>query len=252
MSYVKMRFMHEEHDNSLQNYPRPMVMVDIAIFTVEEAELKVLLIKRGLPPYQDAYALPGGAVRIDKDNSLEAAAKRELIEETGVSNQYLEQLGTYGDAARDPRGWSISVAYFALVAATEVRLSAGSDATEAHWHTLRNDQVNLDLAFDHAHILQDAVDRLRAKMAYTDIAGHLLPEEFTLSDFQRVYEIVMQEKLNKSSFRQRVEKAGLVQLIPGKMRTGSNRPAQLYRFVCREGSRMFFPRSIVWAERRDD
>jgi len=231
-----------------EGYPRPAVMVDIVIFTVDNDTLKVLLVKRGLPPFQGMWALPGGSVRLGTDHSLEDAAMRELLEETGVKNHYLEQLYSYGGASRDPRGWSVSVAYFALVPACEAR--AGSDAAEAHWHSIHGLQVDLELAFDHARLLQDAIERLRAKLDYSDIAVHLLPEEFTLGDFQRVYEIIMQEKLNKASFRQRVERAGLVEAVAGKMRTGRNRPAQLYRFVESSSRRVFFPRSIVWAERK--
>jgi 8-oxo-dGTP diphosphatase len=231
-----------------EGYPRPAVMVDIVIFTVDQEVLKVLLVRRGIPPFQGQWALPGGSVRLGTDSSLEDAAMRELREETGVGNHYLEQLYSYGDAQRDPRGWSVSVAYFALVPACETR--AGSDAAEAHWHEIHGHRVELDLAFDHAKILQDAIERLRSKLDYSDIAVHLLPEEFTLGDFQRVYEIIMQEKLNKSSFRQRVERAGLVAAVEGKMRVGRNRPAQLYRFVEPSGRRVFFPRSIVWAERK--
>ncbi len=231
-----------------KHYPTPTVMVDIVIFTVEDELLKVLLVKRGIEPFLGHYALPGGAVRIAQDACLEDAARRELIEETGVANTYLEQLYTYGNAQRDPRGWTVSVAYFALVAASEVQLKAGSDAAEARWHSIFGNQVGLLLAFDHAHILQEAIERLRSKLDYTDIAVHLLAQEFTLGEFQHVYEIIMQEKLNKSSFRQRVDRAGIVEPIAGKMRTGANRPAQLYRFVSSEGKRVFFPRSIAWAE----
>jgi 8-oxo-dGTP diphosphatase len=232
-----------------ERYRKPSVMVDIVIFTIEDDALKVLLVKRGVYPFKGHYALPGGAVNVENDQSLEQAALRELTEETGVENRYLEQMQTYGSATRDPRDWTISVAYFALVAAKEVQLRAGSDASEASWHKIDGNAVDLPLAFDHAVILQDAIERLRSKLDYSDIAVHLLSEEFTLSELQRVYEIIMQEKLNKSSFRQRVERAGLVQAIEGKMRTGSNRPAQLYRFVQSDQPRVFFPRSIVWAER---
>jgi 8-oxo-dGTP diphosphatase len=229
-------------NDTLEHYPKPTVMVDIVIFTVFEDILKVLLIKRGLPPFHGEYALPGGMLRIEQDRDLEAAAMRELIEETGVKNQYLEQLYTYGNPHRDPRGWTVSVAYFALVAADEVHLKAGTDATEAKWHDVQGHQVAVKLAFDHDEILQTAIKRLRSKLDYSDIAVHLLPKEFTLSELQKVYEIILQEKLNKSSFRLRVSRAEIVKPIKDKMRTGANRPAQLYEFVQRD--RIFFPRSI--------
>ncbi|OAD21778.1 NUDIX hydrolase, core domain protein [Candidatus Thiomargarita nelsonii] len=177
-----------------ETYPpytkRPAIMVDIVIFTVADERLKVLLIKRGIPPFKGSYALPGGAVQIDTDQSLEDAAKRELFEETGVKNQYLEQLYTYGDPQRDPRGWTVSVAYFALVAADEIKLNAGTDAAEAFWYPIQGNQLKISLAFDHAHILQKAIERLRSKLDYTDIAVHLLSKEFTLSEFQRFSDLL--------------------------------------------------------------
>ncbi len=237
-------------NSNLSLYPSPTVMVDIVIFTVEQDTLKVLLIKRGIEPFYGENALPGGSVQLEHDHTLEDAAKRELEEETGINHTYLEQLYTYGSAQRDPRGWTVSVAYFALVAADEVRLKAGSDAAEAYWHSIQGHRVEFPLAFDHAIILQDAIERLRAKVEYTDIAVHLLPQAFTLSEFQRIYEIIMQETLNKSSFRKRVDQAGIVKPIKGQMRTGSNRPAQLYRFTNTNNNRLFFPRSLVWAEKK--
>ncbi|ALG66805.1 NUDIX hydrolase [Beggiatoa leptomitoformis] len=246
----------DESYDTLESYKKPTVMVDIAIFTVEDNTLKVLLIKRGIAPYKDCWALPGGALRVEQDESLETAALRELAEETGVNpqlgaqRQYLEQLHTYGGRNRDPRGWTVSVTYFALVAINEVSLRAGTDAMAAQWHTITGHRVDIPLAFDHEDILHDAITRLRSKLDYTDIAVHLLPKEFTLSELQRVYEIIMQEKLNKSSFRQRVDRAGIVKPIKGRMRTGSNRPAQLYQFIQHKHDRMFFPRSIAWAQER--
>ncbi|MCP4699121.1 MAG: NUDIX hydrolase [Gammaproteobacteria bacterium] len=234
-------------DRMMKRGKRPFVMVDIVIFTVTDDILKVLLVKRGIHPFKDQWALPGGAVQTETDKTLEDAAMRELVEETGLKNNYLEQLYSFGDADRDPRGWTVSVAYFALVAADEVTLKAGTDAAEAQWHAVKNNKI--DLAFDHRKILEQAVERLRSKQDYTAIAVHLLPREFTLGEFQRVYEIIMEEKLNKSSFRKRVMKAEIVKPVKGKMRIGPNRPAQLYRFVKRKGNKTFFPRSLVWAER---
>lgn len=225
----------------------PLVMVDIVIFTVEADALRVLLVRRGVDPFVGEWALPGGAVRGDLDQTLADSARRELIEETGVENPYLEQLYTYGDAVRDPRGWTVSVAWFALVPVQTV--TAGTDAADARWFTVDGEGVTETLAFDHARILRDAIRRLRDKLEYTDLAVHLLPETFTLSELQRTYELIMQEKLNKSSFRKRVEKAGMVRAIEGQMRMGSNRPAQLYRFERASEDRLFFPRSIAWARR---
>lgn len=246
-------------NNPFEHYARPNVMVDVVIFTIQQDTLKVLLIKRAIPPFENDWALPGGAIHIEIDDSLEAAAMRELREETGLDPQavdangsprhYLEQLSTYGNPRRDPRGWTVSIAYFALVPVDVAHLTAGTDAKAAQWHPIYGDKVELSLAFDHAKILQDAITRLRSKLDYTDIAVHFLPQEFTLSELQHVYEIIMQEKLNKSSFRLRVERACMVRPIEGKMRLGSNRPAQLYEFI-EKNDRLFFPRSLAWAQER--
>jgi 8-oxo-dGTP diphosphatase len=229
----------------LDKYKKPTVMVDVAIFTLQDKQLKVLLVKRGIPPFQGMWALPGGALHVEEDNTLEAAALRELYEETGVSSPYLEQLYTYGSRDRDPRDWVVSVAYFALVSADSIAVQYGTDAADARWWSVYDSGVNIELAFDHQRILEDAVHRLRSKLEYTSIAVHLLPSEFTLAELQHTYELLLQSKLDKSSFRQRVKGAGIVVEVKGKMRTGSNRPAQLYRFCPNKKRSLFFPRSLA-------
>ncbi|MDG4596098.1 MAG: NUDIX domain-containing protein [Candidatus Contendobacter sp.] len=222
-------------------YEKPSFTVDLVIFTVRDEHLHVLLVKRAEHPFKGCWALPGGFLDPRRDASVDACAARKLIQETGVRAPYLEQLKTYGSRDRDPRGWTATTVYFALMASESVRL-LGNQA-EASWVGVRGDQVDFELAFDHAQILADAVERLRSKLEYTHIAVHLLPEEFTLPELQRTYEIILQQPLDKSSFRRRVIQADMLEELTGKQRDGFGRPAQLYRF--RDyGRRTFFPRSI--------
>lgn len=237
-------------------YRKPTVMVDVVIFTVREEVLQVLLVKRGEHPFKGEWSLPGGGLRVDKnsdgfDESIEEAALRELREETGVTPPYLEQLKTYGGATRDPRDWTVSVVYFALVPADNINLRAGTDAAAAAWFPVSNSKVGVKLAFDHRHILGDAIQRLRSKVEYTAIAANLLPKQFTLTQMQRMFELLLQEKIEKKAFRLRVEKAGLVEPIPGAKVVGlPTRPAQLYRFVKRKERELFFPRSLALAAKK--
>ncbi|NOZ73398.1 MAG: NUDIX hydrolase [Chloroflexi bacterium] len=212
--------------SSQKEYPRPMVTVDLVLFTFAEQELRVLLIRRGHEPFAGAWALPGGFVNIDE--KLETAAQRELREETGVTGVYLEQLYTFGDPDRDPRGRVITVAYFGIVGAdTAVTLQAGDDAREARWFNVYNLPP---LAFDHGRIIRYAIQRLRYKLEYTALGFLLLPKVFTLSELQQVYEIVLQETLDKRNFRRKVLSQGILERTD-KMKYGDHRPAQLYRFT---------------------
>jgi ADP-ribose pyrophosphatase YjhB (NUDIX family) len=214
-------------------FPRPLVSVDLAIFTVADDALRVLLVQRPqVPrePFPGLWALPGGFVDIDADADLEACALRKLKEKTGVAAPYLEQLGSWGSARRDPRGWSTTHAYFALLAepAPRVGANAGANPADARWFEVKGDSAGTRLAFDHAEILATALARLRGKVEYTSLPAYVLPKEFTLTDLQRAYEIVLGRALEKSAFRTRVLAAGLVEPA-GRTRRGPNRPAQLYR-----------------------
>jgi 8-oxo-dGTP diphosphatase len=201
------------------------VAVDLVIFTIREDVLHVLLIQRGVPPFEGEWALPGGFIR--HGESLEAAALRELEEEAGVRDVYLEQLYTFGDPARDPRGRVVTVAYYALVAADRAPLAAGSDATAARWWPVAE---HPRLAFDHSRILEYAVERLRNKLEYTTVGFQLLPKEFTLTQLQRVYEAILGRRLDKRNFRRKMELLGILAPLKKRVREGRNRPAQLYAF----------------------
>jgi ADP-ribose pyrophosphatase YjhB (NUDIX family) len=200
------------------------VTVDIVIFTIQQGVLKVLLVKRLIPPFIGQFAIPGGFVLEDED--LEQAALRELREETGVSDVYLEQLYSFGKPDRDPRGRVITVAYFALISADR-KLKAGSDAAEAAWFAM--DDLP-PLAFDHATILKYALERLRNKLEYTTVGFQLLPEKFTLTELQEVYGAILGKTLDKRNFRRKMSILKILKPLP-EYRRGGQRPAQLYRFV---------------------
>jgi 8-oxo-dGTP diphosphatase len=211
--------------SKLSDYPQPSVTVDLVIFTIAEDDLKVLLIRRGQEPFKGRWALPGGFVDIEE--SLERAAARELQEEVGVTNVYLEQLYTFGDPKRDPRGRVISVSYFALVDAERQRIVAASDAAEAQWHSVFDTPK---LAFDHAKILDYAVWRLRNKIEWTTVGYELLPKKFTLSELQRVYEIILQRPVDKRNFRKKIMAQGQVVELNETRTDVAHRPARLYSF----------------------
>ncbi|MBK9705621.1 MAG: NUDIX hydrolase [Acidobacteria bacterium] len=211
--------------SQLEKYPRPSVTVDLVIFTIVDDDLKVLLIRRGNEPYQGLWALPGGFVGIGE--SLEEAAARELQEEVGVRNVYLEQLYTFGEPERDPRGRVISVSYFALVDAERQTIAAASDAADARWHSVFKPPR---LAFDHRKILDYAVWRLRNKIEWTTVGYELLAKKFTLSELQRVYEIILQRPEEKRNFRKKILLQGQIRELNETRSDGAHRPAKLYSF----------------------
>ena len=201
------------------------VTVDIVIFTIGAETLQVLLVKRGIPPFAGRWAIPGGFVL--EDESLDDAALRELGEETGVGDVYLEQLYTFGDPGRDPRGRVVTVAYYALISADRAPPVAGTDAAEARWWPVAELPA---LAFDHQRILDYAIERLRNKLEYTTVGFQLLPERFTLSELQGVYEAILGRRLDKRNFRRKL--ALLKILAPTReYRGGVGKPARLYRFA---------------------
>lgn len=222
-----------------ENHPCLAVSVDVIVFTLREGDLQVLLIKRKNPPFEGMWAIPGGFVNAAE--SLEEAALRELKEETDVCDVYLEQLYTFGNPDRDPRGRVITVAYLALVPVNTIHPRAGDDAAEARWWSVYGPPP---LAFDHADILAYALKRLRYKLEYTAVGFELLPETFTLSELQAVYEIILGERLDKRNFRRKILSAMVIEET-GAYRTGEGRSAKLYRFrddaVAEVKARWLFP-----------
>lgn len=226
-------------------FERPLTTVDVAIFAVRDDGLYVLLAQRGrapAEPFPGMWALPGGFIDGQTDKTLHDCAARKLREKTGVASPYLEQLGTWGSARRDPRGWSMTCAYFALMPAKPQGLERGANAANVRWFPVVDGRVKTKLAFDHEEILDAAIQRLRNKVEYTSLPVYLMPPEFTLPDLQRVYEVVLDRPLEKSAFRTRMLSADVIEPI-AKTRKGPNRPAQLYRLK-RAKSPAYFVRTF--------
>jgi 8-oxo-dGTP diphosphatase len=213
------------HHYNAHKYERPSVTVDVVIMSLRQQDLQILLVKRRSWPFEGMWAIPGGFVNIDE--SLESAAKRELQEETGVQDVYLEQLYTFGDPDRDPRTRVITVMYFALLDTERLQVRAASDAADVGWFSVYDLPP---LAFDHEKVLNYALSRLRGKLDYTTIAFNLLPEQFTLRELQRVYEIILHRKLDKRNFRKKILATGILEDTGTKKMEGTHRPARLYRF----------------------
>jgi 8-oxo-dGTP diphosphatase len=206
-------------------YPRPAITVDCVVFGLDVDDLKVLLIQRKLEPHQHQWALPGGFVRVDE--TLDAAARRELAEESGISDVYLEQLYSFGDLERDPRERVITVAYYALAKLSDHRIAADTDAERVAWFAL--DDLP-KLAFDHARIIEVAIERLRGKVTYAPIGFELLPPRFTLTQLQRLYEIVLMRPLDKRNFRKKILSMGLLVETDEVEQGVRHRAARLYKF----------------------
>ena len=206
-------------------YPRAALTVDCVVFGLDEGDLKVLLIQRALEPFKGKWALPGGFVRVDE--TLDDAARRELAEEAGLQNVFLEQLYSFGEVKRDPRERVVSVAYYALVKLAAHDTKAATDAADARWFPIS--QVP-KLAFDHADILATARTRLKGKVRYQPIGFELLPPKFTLSQLQHLYEAVLETGLDKRNFRKKVLGFGLLVPLKETQMTGRHRPAQLFEF----------------------
>jgi 8-oxo-dGTP diphosphatase len=213
--------------------PQALVTVDVVIFTVRDDTLQVLLVQRGSAPFKDRWALPGGFIH--PDEGLEQAALRELEEETGVREVYLEQLYTFGDPQRDPRGRVITVAYYALIASDRQTLAAGTDAAATRWWPAGSPPP---LAFDHREILEYAIERLRNKLEYTTVGFQLLPSRFTLTQLQRIYEAILGRALDKRNFRRKMELLDILTPLEEWVQEGPSRPAQLFRFSARRFAKL--------------
>jgi 8-oxo-dGTP diphosphatase len=215
----------QAHQYDASKYERPSVTVDVLMMSLRQHDLQILLIRRRSWPFEGMWAIPGGFV--NKNESLETAAKRELQEETGVQDVYLEQLYTFGDPDRDPRTRVITVVYFALLDSERLQVKAADDASDVGWFSV---YALPPLAFDHAKIIEYALNRLRGKLNYTTIAFNLLPEQFTLRELQSVYEIILHKRLDKRNFRKRILTTGILEDTGAKKMEGTHRPARLYRF----------------------
>lgn len=222
-------------------FTRPLTTVDVVILTIQASQLHVLLVKRPdepSDPFPAQWALPGGFVDVDRDGSLEECALRKLREKTGVRAPYLEQVGSWGNATRDPRGWSVTQVYVALLATDDIRPTQEAGTIESRWEPIRGDGVAPSLAFDHGMLLKAALTRVRGKAEYTSLPIHLLPREFTLSELQRVFEILLGRPLEKKAFRTRMLASDLLVSLD-ELKETSRRPAQLYRGKERGGLTYF-------------
>jgi 8-oxo-dGTP diphosphatase len=206
-------------------YPRPALTVDCVVFGLDDKGLKVLLIQRARKPFRGRWALPGGFVHVEE--SLESAARRELEEETGLRDVYLEQLYTFGEPDRDPRERVVTVAYYALVNLRDHHVQAATDAREAAWFAVPDVPA---LAFDHEKIIETAVARLKEKVRYQPIGFELLPPKFTLTQLQRLYEKVLGRPLDKRNFRKKIQSMDFLVALDEMQKDVSHRAARLYRF----------------------
>jgi 8-oxo-dGTP diphosphatase len=230
--------------SSRPSFVLPFTTVDVVIFTVLAEELQVLLVQRpseATDPFPGAWALPGGFVDVDRDEDLQACARRKLLEKTAVVSPYLEQLGSWGRRSRDPRGWSATHVYFALIPSQDLTLTKGANAADVGWFQV-DQALPRRLAFDHGEILRAAIDRVRSKVEYTSLPAFLLQEPFTLPQLQRTYEVVLGRPVDKSGFRTRMLSAEFLEEA-GYMAGESNRPARGYRLRDRSAA-VVFPRTF--------
>lgn len=216
-------------------YPKPSLTVDVVVFGIDERDrsLDVLLIRRKGEPFKGQLALPGGFV--EPKETLEQAAFRELREETGIKPTYIEQLYTFGDPGRDPRGWTVSVAYFALVSTQNYVVQAGSDASEARWYNTAGIMATVKgvppaLAFDHNKILKKAHERLEAKVRYAPLGFDLLPKNFSIGQIHGVYEAILGREIDKRNFYRNITSIGVLEETGAAQTSGKGKPARLYRF----------------------
>lgn len=224
-----------------RDYDAPLLTVDMVIFSLFAGQLQVLLIKRGNYPQKGSWALPGGFANMQADVDLMATAHRKLFEKTGIASPYLEQVGTVGNASRDPRGWAVTVLYFALIDFQAITPAAVQQTEYSEWVPVQQAQ-QLALAFDHQQLLHMALERLGNKTRYTTLPISLMPEQFTLTELQQIYEIILRQSLDKKAFRRRVLEAGVV-VETGHSKIVGKRPAQLYRYACNSFD-FHFPRML--------
>ncbi|VAW67858.1 Nudix-related transcriptional regulator NrtR [hydrothermal vent metagenome] len=227
---------------NIHDFDVPLTSVDMAIFSVRDERLQVLLVKRAQHPSKGQWALPGGFINFARDKTLGDTARRKLAEKTGIDTPYLEQVETFGSAVRDARGWSVTIVYLALIASEDIILSKDDSSEEVIWVDVQEAIIKHKLAFDHQSMLQTCYARLQSKVQYTSLPVNLLADEFTLTQLQKTFEIILDKHVEKKSFRRRIIDAGILEET-GRMKTGSNRPAKLYR-VMPDGKNHFFTRNI--------
>lgn len=229
-----------------KDFDRPSTSVDNVVYTILDGALHVLIVKRSHHPFQNCWSLVGGFVDLDRDHDLEATAKRKLEEKTGVKTPYLEQFYTVGNKDRDPRCWSVTTVYFALIPCEHIELRAGSGAKDIRWSRVQDGKISENMAFDHAKILEECTKRLKNKVLYTSLPVHLMQGAFTLNELQEVYEIILAKSMDHKSFRRRILAADILEET-GDMKQTGRRPAMLYQpKQCNQT--YFFVRNIEGAQ----
>lgn len=212
-----------------RKYTHAVIAADVVVFTAKDGKLQVLLIQMKKPEYLGYWAAPGGLIK--GEEGLEVAAFRYLFEKTGVRDVYIEQLQTFGDPKRDPFGRVVSVAYIALIPWDKHELKTTKQYEDVTWFPV----IDLPkLAYDHEDIIYTAIARLKSKIEYTNIVHALLPDTFTLTELQGVYETILRKKIDKRNFRKKILSVDIVQPAKGKTSGQTHRPAQIYRFVTRK------------------
>ncbi len=208
----------------------PFTRIELVIMSIVDGGLSVLLGKRAGPPHTGKWALPGGVVRIDLDRDLEAAAQRVAGERLGVSLPYLRQLLAVGSKTRDSRApWALSVAYRALIPVDAIDPQAGKRLEAIRWCPINEAMADARLAFDHADLIRSTAETTRAEIERLELPFGFLPEAFTLGELQACCEALLGRRIDKSSFRRKLDERDLLEPLQGEMRTGAFRPAQLYR-----------------------
>lgn len=217
-------------------YPMPFVRIELAVLAVAEGELRVLLGRRAEAPYAGRWALPGGVLRIDLDDDLDAACRRIAGERLGVALPVISQIGAFGGRSRDPRApWALSVAYRCTLQAASLAAAPGKRLEALKWVAATAAAADASLAFDHAQLVASAIEALRRDVAALRFPAGLMPEQFTLGELQAASEAVLGRSIDKSSFRRRLDDAACVEALKGAMRTGPFRPARVFRFAARSG-----------------
>ena len=209
------------------SFPNPQIKltVDAIVFGYNEGKISILLIQRKYDPFKGQWAIPGGFVL--ENESLEEAVARELKEETGISINYLEQLYTFGNVDRDPRGRVVSVAYFGLIHPEGHTLEATTDAEKAQWFDM---DILPELSFDHKQIIDVAIERLRGKITYEPIGFELLETKFPFSDLEKLYTTLLGRPIDRRNFRKKINSLNILDELDEKISQGKGRPASLFRF----------------------
>ena len=207
------------------SFKLPLLTVDVVLFTIKDDSLKILLLKRDNPPFENSWALPGGFIDVDKDDSAKDTASRKLTDKTGVTPPYLEQLNTFSSKQRDPRGWSASIAYFALIAHEGTKFENDENT---QWVDVEKIEDCLPLAFDHQAILEYALQRLKQKALYSMLPVYCLPKEFTLGKYHKLIELILGKSIQKKTLYRRFEASSMFEETGETVATGA-RAAMLYR-----------------------